>query len=246
MGTLAHIYRHPIKGIGSEMLTEASLAVGAPLPGDRAWAVLQETAEDTDAWQPRRNFLVVAYGPKLAQITASTGGDARITLTHPDCAPLTFDPEQEMEALLAWVNPLWPETHPSPRRLVRAPAQGMADNGLPQLSIGGLSSLRALSERAGQPLDPRRFRANLWLEGLGPWGEFDLLGKTIRIGEAELLVTERIERCRATEANPVSGQRDVDTPRALIEGYGHKDFGVYATVTRAGRIAASDPVDVIA
>lgn len=237
------IYCHPIKGIGREALDAVDLEAQAPLPGDRAWAVLhQNAAEDSAVWQPRRNFLVVASGPRLAQVVSASLPDGRISVTHPDAAPLIFDPATEGEALLAWAKPLWPEERPAPTRLVKAPEQGMADNGEAQVAILNLSSLRALSEKVGKPLQIERFRGNLIVDGLPPWGEFDLVGKTIRIGAASFSVTERIERCRATEASPETGTRDADTLRALEDGWGHRDFGIYATVTEGGRVAVGDLV----
>lgn len=245
MTHLAQIWRFPIKGVGSEPLECVGLHADAPLPGDRAWAVLHEGAADHDEWQPRRNFTVVAYGPKLAQVAARTEADGRITLRHPDRPELTLDPEVEGPALVDWLGPLWPEAHSRAHRLVKAPAKSMADNGLAQVSLHGLSSLKALSQRAGVELSPLRFRGNLWLDGLAPWEEFDLVGKRIRIGEVELEVTERIDRCRATEANPETGLRDVDTMGLLREAFDHKDFGVYASVRTSGSIAVGDPFEVI-
>lgn len=239
---LAAIWRHPIKGIGREALDRVDLAAGAPLPGDRAWALLHDgAAHQGDGWQPRRNFLVVASGPALAPVACRTEG-GRLTLSHPDRPDLTLDPTTGGAALTRWVAPLWPADRPAPTRLVAAPPEGMADNGAAQVSILGRATLRALSERAGRPLSEDRFRANLVLDGLPPWGEFDWVGRDIAIGPVRLRVTERIERCRATEASPETGRRDADTLRALRDGWGHQDVGVYATVLTDGPVAVGDPV----
>lgn len=241
--TLTDIWRHPIKGIGCQRLPHTNLSAGAPLPGDRAWALLHHgAAADTDTWQPRRNFLVVANGPRLAQITASTLPSGLIHLRHPDLDDLTFDPGTQGVQLINWITPIWPDTLASPSRLVSAPDQGMADNGVAQISIMNHASLRALSQRVGHALDPRRFRGNLWLDGLAPWEEFDWIGKTLRIGHVTIQVTDRIQRCRATEANPDTGRRDVEPVKALHAGWGHQDFGVYATVMTDGKIATDDLV----
>jgi uncharacterized protein YcbX len=240
--SLVHLWRHPIKGIGSEALTSTELQAGQPMPGDRAWALAHAKAEGHDNWQPRRNFLVVASGPNLAPVTAQTLEDGQIRLSHPNADALQFDPATEDQKLIDWVTPFWPAERPAPVRLVKSPPEGMADNGMAQVSIMSLSSLRALSQRAGRPLDPRRFRGNLWLDGLAPWEEFDLIDRTISIGPVRLRVTDRIERCRATEANPDTGRRDVDPPRALRDGWGHVDFGVTATVETDGVVHLGDPV----
>jgi uncharacterized protein YcbX len=118
----------------------------------------------------------------------------------------------------------------------------MSDAPFASVSVLNMASLRALSQKLGQDLDPRRFRGNLWLDGLAPWEEFDLMGKRLRIGDAELEVVEPIGRCRATEANPETGRRDAATLAALEDGWGHTDYGVYTMVRRAGRVAIGDTV----
>lgn len=239
---VAGIWRHPIKGIGRERLDSTELQADRPLPGDRAWALLHEGAGDTDDWQPRRNFLVVASGPRLAQLTARSLPDGRILLEHPDLTPLTVDPARDGAALVAWVRPIWPEDRPAPRRLVAAPPQGMADNGAAQVAILNSASLEALSARVGQQLDIGRFRGNIVLDGLPAWGEFDWIGHEIAIGDIRLEITDRIERCRATEADPATGQRNANTLGALRDGWGHQDFGVYATVRSGGEMTVGDEV----
>ena len=232
---LAAIWRHPIKGIGREALDAVDLAPGAPVPLDRAWALLQEGAPDTDDWQPRRHFLQGAAGPSLMAIHASWDGEA-LTLTHPDRPDLRLDPDRDGEALREWVAPIWPAQRPAPARLVRAPATGMADCAEPFVSILSTASLDALSEAAGAALDARRFRGNLLVEGLDPWEEWGWVGRRLHVGEAELEVVERTGRCRATEADPETGRREHDPVRLLREGWGHTDFGVYARVVSSGRV----------
>lgn len=85
----------------------------------------------------------------------------------------------------------------------------------------------------------------LWLADLPAFEEFDFVGKTLQIGSAQLRVVERIERCRATETNPQTGERDQNTLAALRDGWGHTDLGIKATVTHAGEIALGDKVRII-
>ena len=243
---LAALYRHPLKGLGSEALPRAALSPEGALAGDRAWALLTAAARDTDAWQPRRNFLQVAAGPALAAIRAATREDGTLRLAHPDRPDLDLDPAADPHgagtALAAWLAPLWPDSRPAPAGLVRAPGHGMTDMPEPFVSIGNRASLRALSQRAGRPLDERRFRINLWLDGLAPWEEFDLVGRTIRVGAVPLAGAERIGRCRAPEADPETGRRDIDVCRVLEEGWGHTDFGIYARVAAQGAVALGESV----
>lgn len=242
-GRLAHIFRHPVKGLGVEALERAELSPEGALAGDRAWALLNAAAPDTDAWQPRRNFLQVASGPALAAIRAATEG-ARIRLSHPGRPDLLLDPETGGAEIAAWADALWPEDRPRPARLVRAPGHGMTDMPDPYVSLGNMASLRALSERAGALLDPRRFRINLWVDGVAPWEEFDMVGRGFGIGGVALEAAERIGRCRAPEANPETGRRDVNVCQVLENGWGHTDFGIYARVSAAGEVALGDGVSL--
>jgi uncharacterized protein YcbX len=97
-----------------------------------------------------------------------------------------------------------------------------------------------VAQRLDRPdLSIHRWRGNIWLDGLGPWQEFEWLGRDIRIGSALLRVRERTDRCPATTANPDTGQRDADTLGALRH-WGHMDFSVRAEVIEDGEIAIGD------
>lgn len=253
-GTLARIFRYPIKSVGAEELGGVTLAAGRSLPLDREWAVLNARAKVTrtadgraSAWGPKANFLTGRAGPALMAVTAVTGPEGRLTLSHPDLAPLDLDPaaEEEQARLLAWLAPIWPAEAPAPVALVRAPGQPLSDQSRPLVALIGSASLADLSARAGQPLSPRRFRANLWVEGWEPFAEFDLIGRRLRIGATILTVEERVGRCRATDANPETGQRDIDMLRLLEAGYGHTDLGIFCSVTEGGTIARGDRVEIL-
>ncbi len=239
--TLDQIWRFPIKGIGTEPLDQVALSVGLPLPNDRAWAVLEEGGDASDGWRSCRNFLRGAKGPSLMAITARTDG-GQLHLSHPDRPDITINPTQDAAALFEWLGPIYPTARAAPSALVKSPPEGMSDAPFASISILNASSLRALGQKLGRSLDPRRFRGNLLVEGMAPWEEFDLVGKTLAIGDARLEVMERITRCRATEANPETGKRDANTLRALEDSWGHQDFGVNAMVRVAGRLAKGQAV----
>lgn len=239
MASLAQIRRHPIKGIGSETLDVAEISPTGALHGDRAWALLNSQAEDSDAWQPRRNFLQVASGPDLAAIEATSTADT-VTLSHPRSDPITLTPETDGPALGAWIAPLWPADRPGPARLVRAPGHGMTDMPDPFVSLGSTASLKALSQRAGIALDPRRFRINLWIDGLTPWQEHEWVGAELTLGDVQFVVDQRIARCRAPEANPETGRRDANVLRLLEEAGQATDFGLYLRAKTAGEVRTGD------
>jgi uncharacterized protein YcbX len=243
---VSHLWRHPVKGHGVEPVAAVTLAPGGTVPWDRVWAIAHEAARidrGARAWAPCANFSRGAKSPALMAIRARTDEAAgTVTLTHPDRDPITVNPDDPADAarLVAWVTPLSDPGRAQPAFVVRADGRGLTDSDFPSVSILNCASLAALGDRLGQPLAMERFRGNVWLDGLAPWEEFDLVGRDVRIGGATLRVRQRIERCNATTANPATGRVDADTLGGLRAGWGHQDFGVYAEVTGGGRIAVGD------
>lgn len=247
---LAHIRRHPIKSIGGEGLGQVTLSAARRLPGDREWAVLTQAGErnaqasqtggEPDRWLPKSQFLRGVSGHRLQAVKGGWDGN-KITLTHPDQPALSFDPATDGDQLAQWLRPLWPDDASPVSRLVRGAAI-WTDSKWPWVSILSLDSLADLEDRLGQPIGIDRWRGNLWVNGLAPFAERDLIGQVIRIGSVELRVTDHIGRCEATSANTETGRRDVDMLAQLTRLYGHTDFGIFAEVVTGGTIAIGDEV----
>lgn len=241
------LWRHPIKSHGFEAVSATTLAAGATMPWDRVWAIAHDRskiAPGNEDWAPCVNFSRGAKSFSLMAIRARTDEETgRVALTHPQAQPITVDPDDPEDAarLIAWVLPLSNPDRALPARVVRAD-RGMTDSDYPSISILGTASLAALSDRVGGPLAQQRFRGNIWLAGLAPFAELDLVGREIRIGGTTLRVREPIDRCMATTVDPDSGISDTDTLGALSAGWGHQQLGVYAEVVEGGRVAVGDAV----
>lgn len=239
---LAHICRHPIKGHGREDMASVLLSPGECLPWDRHWAVAHEAARLTEGWNHCANFARGAKAPSLMAITSRLDeATGEVTLSHPQCADLTFRPDapEDLPGFLDWVRPLSPADRAQPTQIVTA-GRGMTDSPFPSVAVLSLASLRDLSVRMEVDLSIHRWRGNLWLDGAEPWAEADWPGKTLRIGVTVLQIEERITRCKATSANPDTGRVDADTLGALDAAFGHQDFGLYATVIEGGTVTVGD------
>ncbi|MFP4327824.1 MAG: MOSC domain-containing protein [Paracoccaceae bacterium] len=236
------LYRHPIKAVGREAVESAMLTEDETFPGDRLWAVAHEASKaEADAWSPCIAFLRAASSPQLMAVEARLDGGT-VTLTHPERPEIRLHPDETPEALIDWLRPLVAEGRAAPARVVRAPAgRGMTDSSAASVTLGNAASHRALEQRAGRRLSPHRWRCNIWVEGLAPWEEFDLVGRKLRIGAAEAEVCERIARCEATQANPETGRRDTDM-LGLLDEIGHRDFTVGLRVTSSGAVRLGDTV----
>ncbi|NBZ89715.1 MOSC domain-containing protein [Stagnihabitans tardus] len=245
MNRLALITRHPIKAHGRELLASVVLSAGATLPHDRRWAIAHEAAKLTPGWVSCNNFLRGAKVPQLMAMEAAMEGES-LRLTHPQLGEITVNPDDTEDAkrLISWVKPLVPAGRAQPVQVIRFDG-GLTDSDYPTVSILNLASLKDLSARMGLDLSPHRFRGNLWLDGAAPWEEFSWIGRRLQIGEAVLEVTERITRCRATCVDPATGEVMGETLDALDQAFGHKDFGIFASVIQGGKIAVDDAWSLI-
>lgn len=247
MGTVAELWRHPIKAHGREAINASDFHAGKCMPWDRHWAVTHEATKfDGAGWAHCRNFMIGARTPSLAGIWADFDeASGQITLRHQDIGSVTFNPEDDYSAFLNWVAPLCPPDRADPKGIVKAEGRGMTDSAIASVSIMNRASHISVESAMGHPLEMERWRANIWLDDVDAWDELSWIGQTIRIGTAEFEIRETCVRCMLTAANPVTGLRDVDTLAALQNSFGHKNFGVYAVVTKDGRVACGDTCEVL-
>ena len=251
MINVAALWRHPIKSHGREALASVILETGRTMPWDRSWAVTHaqsKFATDDPAWVMCRNFMTATRTPSLAGIWATLDSERRqLRLRHADLKDLVFCPDDpdDVARFLEWVAPLCPVEKSQPTGIVAAPNRGMTDTDYPSVSIMTRASHRAVASQLGHEIDPARWRGNIWVDGTVAWEEFDWIGKDIRIGDATLRGVAAIERCMLTAANPTTGTRDVDMLGALRNGWGHQNFGIYATVTNGGKVQMNDKVEVL-
>ena len=102
----------------------------------------------------------------------------------------------------------------------------------------------------GVPVDARRFRMLIELEGGAAHEEDTWISRRIELGETLMLISKQVARCAITTQDPDTGTRDLDTLRTIISYRGLRDhenvdFGVYGEVERPGRIRIGDAVHVL-
>jgi uncharacterized protein len=129
-------------------------------------------------------------------------------------------------------------------KVVSAAGHSFSDVAPKCLHIVNLASVRDLERIAGRAIDPLRFRANVYIDGLDPWAEFKWLDKDVMIGGVATSVFARTQRCAATDVDPATAKRDMSIPSLLQRQFGHTDVGIYAKITGGGRIAVGDVVGV--
>ena len=136
-----------------------------------------------------------------------------------------------------------------PLRLVRVD-DGAHGTDIHVATLVSRASVEELSRQGGAaaPLDPRRFRMLLELEGCGPHEEDEWIGREVRAGEVLLHIPSPVPRCAVTTQDPATGIRDFDTLRTIKAYRGEIAgkwlmFGVYAEVVEPGCVRVGDAVE---
>jgi uncharacterized protein YcbX len=246
------IYRYPVKGLSAEKMDRVVLTPGQCLPHDRRFAIaLGSTRFDPQRpeWLPKIHFLMLMRDEKLAQLQTrfdAESGTLAITKSGREVwrAAIT-GPEGCYQVAEFFANFLGDVD--GPLYVVEAPGHAFADarhkpNATTDkyVSLINRASIAALEATMGVPVDPLRFRANVYFEDAPAWSEHDWVGSEIVLGAARLQVVSPITRCAATEVNPVTAQRDLDIVAALERAFGHINMGVYAEVAAGGEVAVGD------
>ncbi len=257
VGKVTGLYRYPVKGLSPQPLHQMDLRDDVGLAYDRTYALALGSTEFDPGRPvplPKSKFLMLMRDECLAQLVTTVDTTTGILSVARGSGPIeiaagldTASGRAELEAFFtAFVG----EAARGRIRVVSAPGQRFTDIGAPVpammdcVSLINLASLRALEAAMGRTLDPLRFRANIYVDGLPAWSEFDLIERSLRIGEVSFQAVRRTRRCPATNVNLETAERDADVPKALKENFGHGELGIYLAVRGNGTLKPDDPMRV--
>jgi uncharacterized protein YcbX len=241
---IVSLYCYPVKGLTPEPLERVTLTEGETLPFDRAFAIEAGGGEfdpENPRHLPKNTFLMLMRDERLALLRSRFDpetGFLTILRDGKQVARGNLGERIGRQMLEQFFAAFMADELRGAPRIVHAEGHSFSDVAAKAVSIINLASVRELERVIGGPVDPLRFRANVYVEGLEAWAEFDWVDREIAIGgDARLAVFTRIQRCAATNVAPATGQRDMKIPRTLMDAFGHCDCGVYARVVAGGEIA---------
>lgn len=244
---VSSLFRYPIKGLSAEALPVVQLQRGCAFPHDRQFAIVHRNSKfsiEHPAWIARRNFLVLAYSPSIAVLSASYDpGNRMIKLVCEERHwQVPIDDDDATGQLNRALDYLSIDSQPGPYEIAEVEGRSLTDSPEPLISLMNTRSLADLAEKTGYDLEPARFRGNVWYDGEKPWEERRWPGQVLSLGNVQVRVVEEIVRCRAIDVNPGNGQRDAALLSRLGGMYGHTYFGVLAEVLQSGRLSVGDAI----
>ena len=251
--TVSSIFRYPIKGLSAEPLAHVGLSAGQSIPHDRRFAIARATTSidpEKPEWLPKTQFFMLMREEKLAQLRTRFDEHTGVLVIERLGRVLfkaRITDTQGCKALDAFFAEFLIDCPGGPPKVVEAPGHTFADakqkpnsTTCQYLSLVNLVSVRDMELIAGVPIDPARFRANVYFEGAPAWSELKWVGRELSLGKARLHVVSVTTRCPATAVNPATAERDLDIPRILRDEFGHNYMGVYAEVVEGGMVATND------
>ncbi|GAC1510919.1 MAG: hypothetical protein NVS1B3_13820 [Candidatus Dormibacteraceae bacterium] len=203
-----------------------SCAVGElGLEGDRRWAFVDGSSNRVGKlFTIRQDERLMTYGARLA--------DGHVDVVTPEGETRQLD--GDMVTHLA---------ADASRPLTLRELEGANFDDSPVLVVN-LATVTAFGALAGMNVDRRRFRANLYLDGLAPQEEIGWLGRRIQVGTVELEAVSRCERCVVITRDPDTTKTMPALLRLLAETQ-DTYMGVYCRVTRPGRVSTGDSVRLV-
>ena len=252
MAHLASIWLHPVKSLQGHQL-DVGVVEPDGLRGDRGWGIRDEATG---------RILTARREPRLLEAAGALTDDGQPEITLPDGAVLRGPGPATDAALGDWLG--------RPVALVAAaggpgaPAEFFADatddtsqalewtmpagrfvDALPLLVLTTASLRAGAKHHPDGAWDVRRFRPNLLIdvEDEG-WVEDGWCGRTVRVGEVELVPQAPCVRCTMVTRPQPDLDRDLEIYKTVAR---HHDgnLGVWATVTTPGTVRPGDPIELV-
>lgn len=254
---VAWIYTAPVKGLALSSLEEARLSTDGIVGDRRFYLVTGEGRMANGKLCGPLQTVVPAYDPEAGSLELRFPDGEVAKGTVELGAPLVTDffgrPVKGREVEGPWSRALSGFAGRE-LRLVRTDDEGAGVDRGRQAGATLLSraSVERLADVLGldAPLDPRRFRMSLGVEGVAPHEEDTWLGRQVQVGEAVVVPHGNVGRCLVTRQDPDTGLPNVDTLAGLTRYRGVMEtteplpLGVWGEVVRAGRVRVGDTVGV--
>jgi hypothetical protein len=233
LGQIEAIFRYPVKSMRGESLDTATLGWHG-LDGDRRLALRRLDDRSGFPW------LIASKLPELVLFTPQRGNPNRDAVPTHVRTPEGEDLPLFGDALAAEIG----RRYGAPVEMMQL-QHGIYDDAT--ISVITSETVREIGRRSETTADVRRFRPNIVVRstrGL-PFEEDAWVGGVVAFGDADdapaVTVTMRDLRCVMVNFDPDDGSSAPDVMQAVVRA-NQNYAGIYATVTRTGRLAVGQAV----
>ena len=259
VGHVESLWRYPVKSMRGEKLDSAFVGFSG-IYGDRLFAFHNPAAQPGFPYLTGRELAeMLLYRPTFRHpdkalcppnLTAAESLPPGATPLYPGADELAVDVETTDGNVLAIDNPVLHEQlrsksgKPDSLTLLRSD-RAMTD--CRPVSLISTQTASTLGHEVGIALDPRRFRANIYVDlgAAAGFSEDAFLGRSVRIGaKAVLSLVERDPRCKMITLDPDTAEANPAVLRKVAQAHDGK-AGVYGAVLVEGTIHPGDEITVL-
>jgi len=259
VGKVDSLWRYPVKSMRGQELDESFVGYSG-VYGDRLFAFKSAASprgfpyltgreqQEMLRYHPRfRDPEKAAQPPNLTEAKAITPG---LTALHADPADLGVEVETPSGEILAIDD----------SALTRMLGEGISDahtltllhsdramTDCRPVSLFAIQTAQQLGRELGVAADPRRFRANIYLDlsSVGGFAEDAFVGRSLRIGsKAVISILERDPRCKMITLDPDTGESNPTFLRKVVQAHDGM-AGVYGAVLVEGTLRKGDTVSLL-
>ena len=112
------------------------------------------------------------------------------------------------------------------------------------ISLINTKSVVDFQNKTNQEIETKRFRGNIFVDGVDAWEERNWIGKIIKINDISFKVENNIPRCVAINLKPNTDDNSLNLLQSLKKTYNHFDMGVYLTALNDGLINIGDNISL--
>ena len=234
IGEIEAIFRYPVKSMRGEPLVAATLGWHG-LEGDRRLAFRRLDERGGFPWLTASKLPdLILFTPQQREDANGQALPTHVRTPEGDEMPLFG------EALAAEVG----RRYGAPVEMMQL-KHGIFDDA--SISVITSATVGEIGRLAGRSADVRRFRPNIVVRSTRavPFEEDEWLGGVLMFGKADdapaVTVTMRDARCAMVNIDPDGGSPAPEVLKAVVRA-NQNNAGIYATVTRIGRLAVGQPI----
>jgi len=259
VGMVDGLWRYPVKSMRGEELEEAFVGFSG-IYGDRLYAFRSSACEKGFPYLTgREQAKMLLYRPIFREPALASRPEflAEAESEAPGLNPCFDDPKNLAVEVETPSGELLSIDDPALARLL---CRGLDDShdltllrsdraltDCRPVSLISTQTVRQLGDEIGEPVDPRRFRANLYLNlGAGKgFGEDGFVGRTLRVGpKVQVCVLERDPRCKMVTLDPDTAEMNPNVLQKVGRNHGGR-AGVYGAVLVEGLVRRGDRIELL-
>ena len=259
IGKVDSLWRYPVKSMRGEELDEAFVGFSG-VYGDRLFAFRSSaspkgfpylTAREQRKllqYRPRFRYPDKAARPiNLAEAEGIAPGLNPVAAETPELMVDVESPGGETLAIddSALLRMLGDGVSGAPELTLVRSERAMTD--CRPVSLFSVQTARRLGEEIGTAVDPRRFRANIYLDfdAASGFAEDGYVGRSMRIGgKVVVSILERDPRCAVITLDPETGESKPEFLRQVARAHNGM-AGVYGAVLVEGTLRQGDAVELL-